>query len=316
MLKSNNIKLFKRQQRFEYLFRNLTKLFAAFIVCIFITIIIFLFIESLPAIKAFRWKFFISTEWNPVKQHFGALVSIYGTIITSFIALLISVPLSFGIAIFLTQIAPLKLRNPLRILIEMLASIPSIIYGMWGLFIFAPWFGHYVQPWLISHFGSLPGIGILFQGTPIGICIFTAGIILSVMVIPFIAAVMRDVFAIAPDLLKESAYALGSTDWEVIWKVIVPYSRIGIIGAIMLGLGRALGETIAVAFIIGNAHNWSPSLLMPGNTIASTIANEFTEAIGALYTSALIELGLILFLITFIILVIAKLMLAYLKKNQ
>lgn len=262
--------------------------------------------------RAFGFSFLVRSHWNPVAQQFGALVPIIGTLITSLIALLIGIPISFGIAVFLIEIAPQWLQQPLRIAIELLAGIPSIIYGMWGLFVFAPSFAEHVQPWLIEKLGNIPLIGVLFQGAPMGIGVLTAGIILGIMVIPFMTAVMRDVFELVPDMLKESAYALGATKWEVIWQVILPYTRVGVVGSIMLGLGRALGETMAVAFVIGNAHILSASLIMPGNSITSVLANEFTEATSTLYSSALIELGLILFVITFIILLCSKLLLRHL----
>ena len=232
------------------------------------------------------------------------------------IALAIAIPVSFGIAIFLTELSPVWLRRPLGTAIEMLAAIPSIIYGMWGLFIFAPLFQQYAQPFLQKTIGQIPFLGVLFSGAPMGIGMLTAGIILAVMVIPFITAVMRDVFEIVPPMLKESAYGLGSTTWEVVWRVVLPYTRVGVIGGIMLGLGRALGETMAVTFVIGNAHRLSTSLFAPGNSIASALANEFTEAVGDLYTSALIELGLILFLITTIVLALSKLLLMQLGKQE
>jgi phosphate transport system permease protein len=223
---------------------------------------------------------------------------------------------SFGIALFLTELSPPWLRRPLGTAIELLAAIPSIIYGMWGLFVFAPVFAQYIQPGLSATLGEIPFAGALFRGPPIGIGVLTAGIILAIMVIPFIASVMRDVFEIVPSVLKESAYALGSTTWEVVWHVVLPYTKVGVVGGIMLGLGRALGETMAVTFVIGNAHRLSSSLMLPGNSIASTLANEFTEAVGDLYFSSLIELGLILFLITFVVLALSKLLLFRLAKRE
>lgn len=230
--------------------------------------------------------------------------------------MIIGIPVSFGIALFLTELSPAWLKRPLGVAIELLAGIPSIIYGMWGLFVFAPAFSDRLQPWLTNHIGNWPVIGTLFQGPPMGIGMLTAGIILAVMIIPFISSVMRDVFQIVPPMLKESAYGLGATTWEVVWKVVLPYTRIGVVGGIMLGLGRALGETMAVTFVIGNAHDFSKSLFMPGNTISSALANEFTEAVGNLYTSSLIELGLILFLITVIVLSIAKLLLLRMARRE
>jgi phosphate transport system permease protein len=275
-----------------------------------------LLIGSMPTIKAFGFNFLVSAEWNPVSEKFGALVPIIGTLITSIIALSIAIPVSFGIALFLTELSPPWLRRSLGTAIELLAGIPSIIYGMWGLFVFAPLFAQHIQPWLQNTLGTVPGVHLLFEGPFMGIGMLTAGIILAIMVIPFIAAVMRDVFDIVPPMLKESAYALGATTWEVIWNVVIPYTRIGVVGGIMLGLGRALGETMAVTFVIGNAHQLHASLFMPGNSIASALANEFTEADGELYTSALIELGLILFFITFVVLACSKLLLAQLKKRE
>jgi len=266
--------------------------------------------------RTFGFGFFVSAEWNPVTEQFGALVPIVGTLTTSAIALLIGIPVSFGIALFLTELSPKWLRRPLGTAIELLAAIPSIIYGMWGLFVFAPVFGSHVQPFLKSTLGSVPIIGTLFQGPPMGIGVLTAGIILAIMVIPFIASVMRDVFEIVPAVLKESAYALGSTTWEVVWHVVLPYTKVGVVGGIMLGLGRALGETMAVTFVIGNAHRLSVSLMEPGNSIASALANEFTEAVGDLYLSALIELGLVLFSITFVVLALSKLLLLRLARRE
>jgi phosphate transport system permease protein len=300
----------------DKLFRGATRLFAIIVLGLLIAIIISLFIDSLPAFKVFGLKFFVSEEWNPVTEEFGALVPIYGTLVTSAIALLIGIPVSFGIALFITELAPTWVKRPLGTAIELLAAIPSIIYGMWGLFVFAPFFGEYVQPWINDHLGDWILVGPLFQGPPLGIGLLTAGIILAIMVIPFIAAVMRDVFEVVPPLLKESAYGVGATTWEVMWHVILPYTRAGVIGGIMLGLGRALGETMAVTFVIGNANNLDVSLLMPGNTIASVLANEFTEATGELYTSSLTALGLILFVITFIVLSLAKFLLVRMQARE
>lgn len=300
----------------DLLFKNITRFFAFLVLLLLAGIIVSLFIGSLPAIRKFGFGFIFSTEWNPVTEKFGGLVPIYGTVVTSAIALLIAVPVSFGIALFLTEMCPLRLRRPLGTAIELLAGIPSIIYGMWGLFVFAPLFRDYAEPWMNSHLGGLPLVGPLLSGPPIGMGMLTAGLILSIMVIPFIASVMRDVFEVVPPLLKESAYGLGATTWEVVWNIVLPYTKIGVVGGVMLGLGRALGETMAVTFVIGNAHELHASLLMPGNSIASTLANEFTEAVGDLYTSALIELGLILFVITFIVLALAKLLLIRLSRLE
>jgi phosphate transport system permease protein len=305
----------KRQHLMDLAFRNTTRLFAFLVFAILAGIVVSLLIGSLPAIKAFGFKFLVSAEWNPVTDQFGALVPIIGTLSTSIIALLIGIPASFGIALFITEMSPRWLKRPLGIAVELLAGIPSIIYGMWGLFVFAPAFAK-IEPWLTDHLGNAALIGPLFQGPPMGIGMLTAGLILAIMVIPFIASVMRDVFEIVPPMLKESAYGLGATTWEVVWNVVLPYTKIGVVGGIMLGLGRALGETMAVTFVIGNAHELSASLLMPGNSISSALANEFTEAVGPLYTSALIELGLILFLITFIVLSLSKLLLMQLTKRE
>jgi len=316
MLRSIPERLLKQQHLKDLVFRNATRLFAFLVLAALIGILISLLIGSWPSMKAFGPGFLTSHEWNPVTEKFGALVPIYGTLVTSVIAMLIGIPVSFGIAMFLTELSPLWLRGPVGTAIELLAAIPSIIYGMWGLFVFAPVFADYIQPWLIEHFGPLWLIGPLFQGAPQGIGMLSAGIILAIMVIPFIAAVMRDVFEVVPPMLKESAYAVGATTWEVVWNVVLPYTKIGVVGGILLGLGRALGETMAVTFVIGNAHRLGTSLFAPGNSIASALANEFTEAVGALYTSALIELGLILFLITFIVLSLSKVLLYQLAKGE
>ena len=262
------------------------------------------------------FHFIVSKDWDAVNGQFGALVPIYGTLVTSGIAIIIAVPVSIGIALFLTEIAPRWTRGPIAIAIELLAAIPSIIYGMWGLFVFAPFMAVHVEPWLNDHVGTLPVIGPLFTGPPIGIGMLTAGIVLGIMVIPFIAAVARDVFSAVPAPLKESAVALGSTRWEVLTKVTLPYTRSAMIGAIFLGLGRALGETMAVTFVLGNAHDFSGSLLMPSNSIAAAIANEFTEADTDLYRSSLIALAFLLFIVTVIVLSIAKLLLLRLQKTH
>ncbi len=299
----------QRGARLDTLFRGTTRLFALFILAVVIAILITLTIGAWPAMQKFGFGFLVSKAWNPVTEQFGALVAIFGTLMTSALALLIAVPVSFGIALFVSQLAPSWLKRPVGVAIELLAAIPSIIYGMWGLFVFAPWFADNIQPWVIDHLGHWPVLGVLFNGPPMGIGMFTAGLILAIMILPFIASVMRDVFEVVPASIKESAYALGATTWEVVWNIVLPYTKVGVVGGIMLGLGRALGETMAVTFVIGNAHQISASLFMPGNTISSTLANEFTEAVGKMYSSALIELGLILFLITFVVLALAKLML-------
>jgi len=308
--------LLKRGVLLDLIFHNVTRLFAFLVFALLAGIIISLIIGSMPAIRAFGFSFLFSAEWNPVTEKFGALVPIVGTLATSFIALLIAIPVSFGIALFLTELSPAWLRRPLGTAIELLAGIPSIIYGMWGLFVFAPIFAETVQPWLKQSLGATTLLAPLFDGAPMGIGMLSAGIILSIMVIPFIASVMRDVFEVVPPMLKESAYGVGATTWEVVWNVVLPYTKAGVIGSIMLGLGRALGETMAVTFVIGNAHKLSTSLFMPGNSIASALANEFTEADGELYTSSLIELGLILFFITFVVLALSKLLLLQLGKHE
>lgn len=302
--------------KLDKLFRGTTMFFAFVVFILLFGIILTLFMGSLPALKAFGPGFFTSDVWNPVDIQFGGLVPIYGTFITALIAMVIGVPVSFGIAIFITELSPVWLKRPIGIAIELLAGIPSIIYGMWGLFVFAPLFADHVQPWINDNLGALPLIGEVFQGPPMGIGMFTAGFILAIMVIPFTSSVMRDVFEIVPTMLKESAYGLGSTTWEVVWNVVLPYTKTGVVGGIMLGLGRALGETMAVTFVIGNAHELSASLMMPGNTISSALANEFTEAVGDVYTSSLITLGLTLFVITFIVLALAKILLIRLSMRE
>jgi phosphate transport system permease protein len=268
------------------------------------------------AFSAFGWSFLTSTEWDPVQEQYGALVAIYGTVVTTTIAMIIAVPVSFGIALFLTEVAPAWIRQPLSSAIELLDGIPSIIYGMWGLFVLAPILGNHVYPWLDAHMGPWPILGTLFTGPPLGIGMLTAGIVLAIMVIPFISSVMREVFLTVPSRLKESAYALGSTTTEVVWDVVLPYTRSAVIGGIFLGMGRALGETMAVTFVLGNAHRISASLLEPGNSIAASIANEFAEATTPMYQSALLALGFLLFAVTFIVLAIAKLMLMQLRKRE
>lgn len=294
-------------------FRILTKLSAIGVLIVLSAIFVSLLIGAALAFSTFGFSFFYTQGWNPVTGKFGALSPIVGTLVTSFIAMLIAIPVGLGSAIFLTELCPPLLRRPIGIAIELLAGIPSIIYGIWGLFIFAPFLQKYVEPSLISAFGDLPVFSTLFAGPPYGIGVLTASLILAIMVLPFITAVSRDVFDTVPPMLKESAYALGCTTWEVLGSVVVPYTRIGLLGGVMLGLGRALGETMAVTFVIGNAHRLNGSLLAPGTTISATIANEFTEATGDLYTSALIALGVILFLITFVVLALARLMLMRLE---
>jgi len=299
----------RREARMDAVFNLLTRSCAYLVLALLAGVLLTLFYGSWPALRTFKFAFLAREVWDPVTSQFGALAPLYGTVITSLIAMLISVPFSFGIAIFLTETCPMWLRGPIATCIELLAGVPSIIYGLWGLFVFAPLLQQTLQPWLIAHLGPIPGIGRLFQGPPFGIGMLTAGLVLSIMVLPFITAVMREVFRTTPQSLKEAAYGLGATQWEVVWHVVVPNARAGIIGAIMLGLGRALGETMAVTFVAGNAQNISLSLLAPGTTISAAIANEFTEAVGPLYLSALIALGLILFILTVSIIALARLLL-------
>ncbi len=306
----------KRQRFLDQLFKFATQFFALSVLLTLLGIIASLIFNAAPALSKFGFGFFTTVEWDIINGEFGGLIAIYGTIITSVIALLIAVPLSFGIAVFLTEMCPMILRRPLGTAIEILAAVPSIIYGMFGLFIFAPLFAEYIQPALAATLGQIPGLGILFSGAFNGIGILCAGLILAMMVLPFIASVMRDVFEIVPPVLKESAYGIGCTTWEVVKTVVLPYTKTGVIGGIMLGLGRALGETMAVTFVIGNAHKISPSLFAPGNSIASTLANEFGEAEVGLHYSSLFALGLALFVITFIVLTLAKLMLMRMEANQ
>ncbi|HJW42699.1 MAG TPA: ABC transporter permease subunit [Rhizomicrobium sp.] len=326
-------------------FRALTFIAALLVLFIFAGVMASLIDGAMPAIKAFGWSFLSSTDWNPVTQKFGALPSIYGTLVSSFLAMFLAVPIGIGIAIFLTEICPRPLRRPIGIAIELLAGIPSIIYGIWGLFIFAPWFQEHVQTWLTNATGVgdtstvdgsgvvlhailvplgwliqhlctwIPFLGDIFAGPPYGIGLFTASLILSIMILPFISSVTRDVFETVPHMLKEAAYGLGCTTWEVMWRVVLPFARTGVVGGAMLALGRALGETMAVTFVIGNDHHIHESLFAPATTISASIANEFTEAVGDLYTSSLIELGLILFFITFVVLASAQLMLYALERR-
>ena len=306
----------KQQRVVDRVFKYTIQFFALSVLLTLLGIIASLVFNAAPALSKFGFGFFTTVEWDVVNEEFGGLIAIYGTIITSVIALVIAVPLSFGIAVFLTEMCPSILRRPLGTAIEILAAVPSIIYGMFGLFIFAPIFAQYIQPALAGTLGQIPGLSILFSGAFNGIGILCAGLILAMMILPFIASVMRDVFEIVPPVLKESAYGIGCTTWEVVRNVVLPYTKTGVIGGIMLGLGRALGETMAVTFVIGNAHKLTASLFAPGNSIASTLANEFGEAeVGAHYSS-LFALGLALFAITFIVLTIAKIMLMRMEKNQ
>lgn len=299
------------------MFEGMSTGFAILALLLLAGIIVALTIASWPSIRAFGLDFLTSSEWNPPAERFGALIPIYGTVVSSLIALIIAVPVSFGIALFLTELSPTWLRRPLGTAIELLAAVPSIVFGMWGLLVFAPIFAKYVQPALAATLGKLPLIGALFSGPPLGIGLLSAGFILAIMIIPYIASVMRDVFEVTPVMLKESAYGLGCTTWEVMYRVVLPYTKTGVVGGVMLGLGRALGETMAVTFVIGNSNFLSSaSLFMPGNSITSALANEFAEAGPGLHTSALMELGLVLFVITLIVLACSKLLLARLSSHE
>ena len=302
-------KILQRLRLTDAGFRHLTRLSAITVLIILGGIIVSLIHGSWPTWQKFGLGFLGTEVWNPVTEQFGALGPIYGTIVTSIIAMLIAVPVGLFISLFLTELCPMWLRRPIGIAIELLAGIPSIIYGIWGLFVFAPFLQQTLQPFLIDTLGNVPLFGVLFAGPPYGIGVLTAGLILAVMVLPFITSISRDVFDAVPPVLKEAAYGVGCTTWEVVRYVVLPYTRVGVIGGVMLGLGRALGETMAVTFVIGNAHRIASSILAPGTTISATIANEFTEADGDLYTSSLIALGLILFFITFLVLAAARLML-------
>lgn len=305
----------RRRTLGDRLFKATAAGFAFLVLAILAAVILALVDGALPALREFGIGFLATEEWDPVLDEFGALAPIYGTLVTSAIAMLVGIPVAFGIAVFITELCPAWLKRPIGVLIELLAAIPSIIYGIWGLFVLAPFLQRHVQPFLIDTLGTVPGVGALFRGPPLGIGIFTAGIILAIMVLPFIASITRDVFETVPPILKESAYGLGATTWEVVRSVVVPYTRAGIVGGVMLGLGRALGETMAVTFVVGNAHRIDTSLFAPGTTISAALANEFTEAVGDLYFSSLIALGLILFLITFTVLSLAKLMLLRLQQK-
>ncbi|MER8975624.1 phosphate ABC transporter permease subunit PstC [Mesorhizobium sp. M0800] len=293
----------------DAIFRGLTRASAILVLVILGGVAISLFAGSWQALSSFGFSFLTTESWNPVTEKFGALAPIYGTLVTAAIAILIAVPIGIGIAVFLTELCPRPLRRPIGIAVELLAGIPSIIYGIWGLFVFAPFLQTTIQPFIINVFHGVPGLSSLFAGPPYGIGLLTSALILAIMVLPFITSITKDVFDTVPAVLKESAYGIGCTTWEVTRRVVIPYTRIGIMGGVMLGLGRALGETMAVTFVIGNAHRISASLFAPGTTISATIANEFTEADGDLYTSSLVSLGLILFVITFLILAAARYML-------
>jgi phosphate transport system permease protein len=313
---SDRAALARRASAGDTRFRWMALAAAVTVILIFCGVIGSLLIGAMPAFKAFGFGFIVTEVWSPTKDRFGALAPIYGTLVTSVIAMLIALPVGIGIAIFLTDLCPRPLRRPIGIAIELLAGIPSIIYGIWGLFVFAPWFQTHVEEPVINALDGVPVLGTLFGGAPFGIGIFTASLILSIMVLPFISAVTRDVLETVPSVLKEASYGLGSTSWEVMWKVCLPFCSTGVVGGAMLALGRALGETMAITFVIGNAHRISPSLFAPGTSISATIANEFTEATSELYTSSLIEMGLLLFVITFIVLACAQLMLRQLEAGK
>ena len=306
---AKRVKTLRRFNLGDRTFKVITQISAVTVLALLAGVMLALLHGSLLTWQTFGLDFLFTEKWNPVTEKFGALAPIYGTLVTSTIAMLIGVPVSLGIAFFLTEISPERLRRPIGIAIELLAGIPSIIYGIWGLFVFAPWFQATVQPFLMDTFANVPLLNQLFAGPPYGIGMLTAGLILAIMVLPYITSITREVFDTVPPVLKEAAYGIGCTRWEVMRRVVIPYTRVGIIGGVMLGLGRALGETMAVTFVIGNAHKIFPSLLAPGTTISAAIANEFTEAVGDLYTSSLIALGLILFFITFIVLAAARLLL-------
>jgi phosphate transport system permease protein len=308
-------RVLQRLRLSDLIFRILTRSAALMVLLLLGGVILSLIMGSLPALGTFGLAFLTTEVWNPVTEKFGALAPVYGTLVTSAIAMLIAVPVGLLVAFFLTELCPLWLRRPIGIAIELLAGIPSIIYGIWGLFVFAPFLQQTLQPVLIDAFGSIPILSTLFAGPPYGIGMLTAGLILAIMVLPFITSISRDVFDAVPPVLKEAAYGVGCTTWEVFRSVVLPFARVGVIGGVMLGLGRALGETMAVTFVIGNAHKVSASLLHPGTTISASIANEFTEAVGDLYTSSLIALGLILFVITFIVLAIARYMLLRIERR-
>ncbi len=302
-------RVLRRLRLGDAVFRGATLTAALVVLLVLGGVFVALVRGSIPAFSTFGFEFVTGQRWNPVTERFGALAPIYGTVVTSLIAMAIAVPVGLGIAIFLTELCPMPLRRPIGIAIELLAGIPSIIYGIWGLFVFAPFLQEHVQPALIGLFEPVPILSDLFAGPAYGIGIFTAGLILAIMVLPFVTSISRDVFEAVPPVLKEAAYGLGCTTWEVSRRIVIPYTRVGVIGGVMLGLGRALGETMAVTFVIGNAHKISASILAPGTTISATIANEFNEAVGDLYTSSLIALGLILFFITFVVLACARLLL-------
>ncbi len=308
-LASHRQKVIRTQRIQDFVFEKTSMTFAMTTLVVLLGIIVSLVISAWPALAEFGFPFFYTIEWDIINSKFGGLIAIFGTVVTATIAIVIALPLSFGIAVFLTETCPMSLRRPLGTAIELLAAVPSIIYGMFGLFVFAPLFAEYIQPAIAGSVGQIPGLGFLFTGAFNGIGILAAGLILAMMILPFIASVMRDVFEIVPPILKESAYGLGCTTWEVVTNIVLPYTKTGVVGGVMLGLGRALGETMAVTFVIGNAHKLSPSLFSAGNSIASTLANEFGEAEPGLHYSSLFALGLALFIITLIVLSLAKWML-------
>ena len=308
-------KMLDRMRLGDVFFRNLTRGAAIGVLILLGGVILSLISGSMPALRAFGFNFLIEDRWNPVTEKFGALAPIYGTLVTAILAMLIAVPIGLLVAVFLTELCPMWLRRPIGIAIELLAGIPSIIYGIWGLFVFAPFLQQTLQPFLIDLFGPIPVLSDIFAGPPYGIGVLTAALILSIMVLPFITSISREVFESVPPVLKEAAYGIGCSTWEVVRYVVLPFTRVGVIGGIMLGLGRALGETMAVTFVIGNAHRVSTSILAPGTTLSATIANEFTEAVGDIYTSSLIALGLILFFITFIVLAAARYMLLRIERR-
>jgi len=316
MLTPQAEKVLRIQKIQDFIFHKSTLFFALSVLIALIGIIISLIINAWPALSEFGLGFFFTVEWDIINGQFGGLIAVFGTVVTALIALIIAVPLSFGVAVFLTETCPVPLRRPLGTAVELLAAVPSIIYGMFGLFIFAPLFAEYIQPALAASLGQVPVLGYLFTGAFNGIGILCAGLILAMMVLPFIASVMRDVFEIVPPVLKESAYGIGCTTWEVVNKIVLPYTKTGVIGGIMLGLGRALGETMAVTFVIGNAHKLSASLFSPGNSIASTLANEFGEAEPGLHYASLFSLGLALFAIPFTVLALATVMFARMEAGQ
>ncbi len=299
----------------DNMFRLLTRSAAVGVLVLLGGVMLSLVIGAWPALSEFGFGFLTTQTWNPVTEKFGALAPVYGTLVTSLIAMLLAIPFGLLIAMFLTELCPKWLRRPIGIAIELLAGIPSIIYGIWGLFVLAPFLQVHVQPVLIDTFANVPVLNALFAGPPYGIGMLTAGLILAIMVLPFITSISRDVFDSVPPVLKEAAYGLGCSTWEVMRFVVLPYARVGVIGGVMLGLGRALGETMAVTFVIGNAHKIAASVLAPGTTISATIANEFTEAVGDLYTSSLVALGLILFFITFVVLAAARYMLLRMERR-